>query len=191
MRYISAVLITLLSLALGASNQYFPFSGGLIVGKYLAGTDYNDTNVLGIFTEYKFLETVSIGLEHRVFPIETNIESSLTPDYDVSLTGIYFNKYKSLSKYVRSNPNMSAYTSIGAASITVNNDDKIYIMLAIGLRLSPADKLMVDFTIKDYMKEFSIPFTRFPDIDIAAVGGGKHYLNLSLGISLSFGSPNQ
>lgn len=185
MKHIFISFLFIISFPLAGSLDYYPYNIGLIGGKYMAGSNYNDTNVLGISAEYLFSNSIAVGIDHRNFVVQPGEELSLIDEYDVGLTSLYFSKYKHIEKYTKED--ISIITSIGAASLTIENTDKIYIMMGIGVRISPADKLFIDFSIKDYMKEFSIPFTSFPDVNIYAAGGGEHYVHLNLGIHLRFG----
>ena len=185
MKKIFISFLFIITFSQAGSLDYYPYNIGLIGGKYMAGSNYNDTNVLGISAEYLFSNAIGIGIDHRNFVVQPGEDLSLIEEYDVRLTSLYFSKYKHMRKYTKED--ISILTTIGAASLSIDNKDKIYIMMGIGFRISPADKLFIDFSIKDYMKEFSIPFTSFPDVNIYAAGGGEHYVHLSLGVHLRLG----
>lgn len=183
-RYLIATVI-LISFSFGKLNYYRPINAGLILGRNIGGSQYTDTKVLGVSGEYILNPSIGIGLEYKTFHNTPSPEHDYLPDENISLVSLYMNRYHEFRQFA--NNGVKGFASVGGASMTIDGYDKIYLMLGLGLEIELAERLFLHLSLNDYMKEFRIPFTSFPEVNVAAIGGGEHYLHFNVNLSLSLG----
>ncbi|NQU68751.1 MAG: hypothetical protein HQ510_12475 [Candidatus Marinimicrobia bacterium] len=184
-KYIIALII-LASFSFGKLNYYRPISAGITFGRNIGGSQYEDTKILGVSGEYKLNPSIGIGMEYKTF------HNSPSPDYEefltdenISLVSLFMNRYHEFKQF--DNNGVKGMASVGGASMTIDGYDKIYFMLGIGLQIELADRLNLELSLRDYMKEFRIPFTSFPEVNVAAIGGGGHYMHFNVNLSMDLG----
>jgi len=179
------ILLILISFSFAEIGYYRPLNAGFIIGRNIGGNNYSDTKILGVNGEYVLNQSIGLAMEYKTYKNTPSPEYSSLDEESVSLISVYMNRYKNFR--MTENNGVNGLASVGAASMTINDIDKIYFILGIGLQVALADRINLELSLKDYMKEFSIPFTSFPEVHVAALGGGKHYINLNINLSLNLG----
>ncbi len=178
------LILILINSAIGGIQYTNKYNIGGVVGKYLAQSPYVDGNVLGVTAQYMLNKSSGLSVEFKSFKNIPNDQSDWLDSETIQMTSLYYTRYTGTRFF---DSNVKLITSIGGANVLKGDNSKLYVMLGLGIRINVDDNLKIDLSFQDYMKEFRIPITGFPNVNIYGVGGGEHFLHMNLGISFGIG----